>query len=148
MTFRDARQRAAVCRALCALAGRPDVWEPLGPTDAAAHLALAPELSPGERVLIAWAWDVWTGTGRALVADAIAHLDAARLLALAELLTALATARRGDDGTKAVDEWLARYQPPTARRGRAASQPITEGAAVLTLASRRASTTTDTTSRD
>lgn len=120
MSFRDPRQRAAVCRALCALAGRPDVWAPSGPTDAAAQLVLAPELSPGERVLVEWAWDVWASTGRARVADAIAHLDAARLLAVAELLTAMA------QGVPAVDDWLLRYQPPVVRRVR--SSPFTETA--------------------
>lgn len=111
--IRDTRQRASVCRALSALAGQPDAWTHFGPTDRAVELGRpGPSLlSPGQRVLVGWAWDVWdsTGPGSTTVADAIRHLQPAQLAAVAELLTALA------DSTEAVDLWLHRYAPPALR---------------------------------
>ncbi len=123
MTFRDSRQRAAVCRTLCALAGHPDVWGPLGPTDAAEQAVITPGLSAAQCVLVEWAWDIWDGTGRALVAEAIAYLDMVRLQAVADLLVALAAARRTDNA-KPIDAWLARYQPPTVRLARARPESV------------------------
>lgn len=115
VSFRDPRQRALACRALCALAGQPDLWGPTEPTARAAELVRAPSpLSPAERVLVECAWDVWSGAGVAYVADVVAHLDRARLLAVGGLLQAIA------DGPAAVDAWLQTYQPPTVRRVRAA----------------------------
>jgi hypothetical protein len=111
--IRDTRQRASVSRALCSLAGLHDLWTHNAPTAGAVELGRpGPSLlSPGQRVLVGWAWDVWdsTGPGSTTVADAIRHLQPAQLAAVAELLTALA------EGPDAVDRWLARYAPPALR---------------------------------
>lgn len=111
--MRHNRQRAAVCRALCSLAGLHDMWTHNAPTAGAVELGRpGPSLlSPGQRVLVGWAWDVWdsTGPGSVTVADAIRHLQPSQLAAVAELLTALA------EGADAVDRWLGRYAPPALR---------------------------------
>lgn len=111
MLFQDDRQRAAVCRAVCELAGLDNLWDVgrvSGPTKRAKELR-APdgphtgELSHGEQLLLAFAWDLWNGRGHTVLDSFLTIVDADKLAAIGALLVAAA---RGPSG---IDEWLAEH---------------------------------------
>lgn len=99
--FRDDRQRAAVCRAVCEQAGL-HLWTDDGPTERGK--ALLPQeggpMSTGERIMFLAAWALWNGHGTVLLADVVDRLDEPNIECLGSLLVALA------HGSDAVDEWL------------------------------------------
>lgn len=104
MVFRDDRQRAAVCRAVCAQAGLK-LWAKDGPTERAKEL-LAQDggpMSTGERVMFLAAFALWNGHGKVLFADVCDRLDRPNLECLGSLLVALGR------GVDAVDAWLERF---------------------------------------
>ena len=104
--FRDTKQRAETCRALCALAGRYDLWSSTGPTEKAAGELVASPLLEEDLALVRAAWSVWNGLGDLHLAELLRVLRPSDLRALAELLTALAVS------PLQVDAWLASYAPP------------------------------------
>lgn len=106
MGFRDSKQRAEACRALCALGGCYDLWTPTGPTEKAGRELLASSLLEEDHALVRAAWSVWNGLGDLHLAELLRVLRPSDLRALAELLTALAVS------PLEVDAWLASYAPP------------------------------------
>jgi hypothetical protein len=98
--FRNDKQRATVCEALCAQVGLRDFWTEEGPSAQAKEL-LKEEggtMSSGERIMFLTAWAVWNGHGKVLFADVIERLDDTNLEAVGNLLVAFAT--------DSIDEWL------------------------------------------
>lgn len=114
--LRDIRQRAAVCRALAALAGELHAWTPTGPTERAAELAgesvrvrIEQSIAPSQHLLHRLAWDLWSQTGCTRVIELMDALDEDHLRVVAELQ--LAIVRGGEH----VDRWLEQHAPPTVR---------------------------------
>jgi hypothetical protein len=104
--FRDDRQLALVCRALCTRAGVPDAWTPDGPAGVAFAVQEGRDpLSSGQRVLVLVAWALWNGTGDLTIARLLDVLDGEHVRALAGLLVARV------DGADAVDAWLRDHGP-------------------------------------
>ncbi len=103
--FRDDRQRARVCQALCALVGFPTFWTDAGPSPRVKELLEADggPLSHGEKVMVFVAWALWNSRGGLTIAELVDTLDRENLTAIGELLSALA------NGPAALDAWLAEY---------------------------------------
>lgn len=103
--FRDDRQRARVCQALCALVGFPSLWTDEGPSPRAKELLEADggPLSHGEKVMLFTAWALWNGRGGLTLTELVDTLDRDNLTAVGELLSAYA------QGPDALDAWLAEY---------------------------------------
>ena len=102
--FRDDRQLAAVCQALCGLVRLPTLWTATGPTDRAEGLKQGGgPLSHGEKVMLFVAWAVWNGQGGLTFGEVINTLDGANLEAVGELLVALG------EGSTAIEGWLEQY---------------------------------------
>jgi hypothetical protein len=99
--FRNDKQRAAVCRAVCNHAGL-NLWTDNGPTERAKALLTqnGGPMSTGERIMFLAAWALWNGHGSVLFADVIERLDGPNLECLGSLLVALA------QGVDALDAWL------------------------------------------
>jgi hypothetical protein len=102
--FRDDRQRAAVCRTVCAQAGLT-FWTEDGPTERAKQLLKddGGPMSTGERIMFLAAFALWNGHGKVLFADVADRLDGPNLECLGTLLVALS------QGAEAVDAWLDRH---------------------------------------
>ena len=100
--FRNDEQLAAVCQALCALAGLPSLWTPAGPSERAKELLRTEggPLSHGEKVMLYLAWSFWNGKGGLTVAELVDTLDRSNLAAVGQLLQAHA------EGPEALDAWL------------------------------------------
>lgn len=105
--FRDDRQLASVCQALCGLVRLPTLWTATGPTDRAEELLKqgGGTLSHGEKVMLFIAWALWNGQGGLTFGEAIKTLDGGNLKAVGELLVALG------EGSSAIDGWLEEYGP-------------------------------------
>ena len=99
--FRDERQIGAVARVLLARVNRAELVE-----------ADAPGLWAGGRALLHLAFALWNGWPHGRMRELLA-LDAGKLAAVGELLTALA------QGGAAVDGWLDEHGPPRDLAGRA-----------------------------
>ncbi len=104
MHFRDARQRAAVCRTLLAQAGLQELWDERGPNwNAQRRIQREFRRLPRDAAtLVLTCWAVWDGTGLAAVSD-LFSLTGRNLAAVGELLNALA------QGPPAVDAWVERW---------------------------------------
>jgi hypothetical protein len=106
--FRDDRQLALVCRALCTRAGVPDAWTVDGPGALAFDVREGRgPLSSGQSVLVLVAWAFWNGEGGLTLARVLDVLDGEHVRALAALLVA-----RSDGGDAVdVDAWLREHGP-------------------------------------
>jgi hypothetical protein len=106
--FRDAEQRAVVCRVLGEIVSLPGLWTAFGPTDRAKELLAnrGSGLSAGQSVYFFIAWDLWDGSiprfARGYTFRAIAEIASGSYLRiLGELLVAIS------EGADAVDKWVA-----------------------------------------
>ena len=98
--FKNDKQRAAVCFALCAKVGLKNFWTEDGPSARAKELLHQDggTMSSGERIMFLTAWAVWNGHGKVLFADVIERLDDSNLETVGNLLVAFAN--------ESIAEWI------------------------------------------
>lgn len=107
MFFRDDRQVAQVCVALCSRVGVGDLWTADGPGPGAfAVLEGRSPLSSGQQVMVLAAWAFWNAEGGLTLARLLDVLDPKNMRAVADLLVA------ASQGSGAVDTWLRQYGQP------------------------------------
>jgi hypothetical protein len=106
-SFGSGLQRARVCRALLALVGATERWTPNGPAPAA-RIAPPSQGDPDAARILAACWAIWEGCST-LTLDEILLLSPPRLEAAGELFAAMAR------GPAAIDAWLARFEPASAK---------------------------------
>lgn len=103
MSFRDGVQRAKACQALLGMVGASRCWTPTGPAPQA-RAAPPRDLGPDAERLLAACWAIWEG-GSTLALSDLLLLEPRHLEAVGELLVAMAR------GSRAIDDWLARWEP-------------------------------------
>jgi hypothetical protein len=111
--FRDDMQRSQVCKAILSGVRRSDWWRwgttpnDVGPTDEALELIEADggPLSSGERVMLLFAADVWSGLDKCKVGQMLAKLDGSNLRIAGEFFCAMS------EGARGLDRFIERFEP-------------------------------------
>lgn len=99
-TFRDDKQRNAVCRAMLATLHLDHLWTQRGPTEQACELmeARGGYLSRGESTLLLVAFDVYNGTAHTSFDHVLYGLDPKRAAMVGTFLVAFAVG--------GIDAWI------------------------------------------
>lgn len=103
MISTNRRLLARVCDVLLTSSGLEGYWDDTGPSPLAAEQRATPsdELTSSQRMVLEFAWTLWSGEGELKVADLLQETDDGALVKLGTLLVGAAYGERG------VSDWLA-----------------------------------------